>query len=221
MTSKQKVYASMANEQWTSEVKINAKRGRILDSEGNELAVSANVYRVDLDLNTLRSYMKKNKLSNDDISKALSEALDMEYNSILDKLDLKLSSGVPANSATLARQIEKDKADKVKQLNFSGVVISEDIKRYYPNNNFLSKVLGVVNSDGVGITGIEAYYNTYTPVEEEYVSSLAKQNALLLTGGTDFHGQNKPHISLFTGQGNMEVPEAILPEFMEAIGFTR
>ena len=68
MTSKQKVYASMANEQWTSEVKINAKRGRILDSEGNELAVSANVYRVDLDLNTLRSYMKKNKLSNDDIS---------------------------------------------------------------------------------------------------------------------------------------------------------
>ena len=75
MTSKQKVYASMANEQWTSEVKINAKRGRILDSEGNELAVSANVYRVDLDLNTLRSYMKKNKLSNDDISKALSEAL--------------------------------------------------------------------------------------------------------------------------------------------------
>ena len=91
MTSKQKVYASMANEQWTSEVKINAKRGRILDSEGNELAVSANVYRVDLDLNTLRSYMKKNKLSNDDISKALSEVLDMEYNSILDKLDLKLS----------------------------------------------------------------------------------------------------------------------------------
>lgn len=59
MTSKQKVYASMANEQWTSEVKINAKRGRILDSEGNELAVSANVYRVDLDLNTLRTYMKK------------------------------------------------------------------------------------------------------------------------------------------------------------------
>ena len=72
-----------------------------------------------------------------------------------------------------------------------------------------------------GLEGIEAYYNTYTPVEEEYVSSLAKQNALLLTGGTDFHGQNKPHISLFTGQGNMEVPEAILPEFMEAIDFTR
>ena len=50
------------------------------------------------------------------------------------------------------------------------------------------------------------------------MKSLAKQHSLLLTGGTDFHGQNKPHISLFKGQGEMEVPEDILPEFMEAVG---
>ncbi len=161
MTTKQKIYAAMANEQWTSEVKINSKRGRILDSEGNELAISANVYRVDLDLNTLRSYIVKKELSNDDVAKALSEALDMKYNDVLEKLELKLSSGAPANAATLARQIEKEKADKVEELSLSGVVVSSDVKRYYLNNSFLSKVLGVVNSEGVGITGIEAYYNTY------------------------------------------------------------
>ena len=61
-----------------------------------------------------------------------------------------------------------------------------------------------------GLFGIEAYYNTYTPAEQEYVISLAKQWGLSLTGGTDFHGQNKPHISLFKGQGNMEIPENIL-----------
>lgn len=60
-----------------------------------------------------------------------------------------------------------------------------------------------------GLFGIEAYYNTYTPVEQEYVISLAKQWGLSITGGTDFHGQNKPHISLFKGQGNMEIPENI------------
>lgn len=92
---------------------------------------------------------------------------------------------------------------------------------YYKKLNAAEKEVLVSELKEAGLEGIEAYYNTYTPVEEEYVSSLAKQNALLLTGGTDFHGQNKPHISLFTGQGNMEVPEAILPEFMEAIGFTR
>lgn len=48
-----------AVDQWTSEVKIDAKRGRILDRNGNELAVSANVYRVDLDMNTLRSTMEE------------------------------------------------------------------------------------------------------------------------------------------------------------------
>ena len=92
---------------------------------------------------------------------------------------------------------------------------------YYKKLNAAEKEVLVSELKEAGLEGIEAYYNTYTPVEEEYVSSLAKQNALLLTGGTDFHGQNKPHISLFTGQGNMEVPEAILPEFMEAIDFTR
>ena len=65
--------------------------------------------------------------------------------------------------------------------------------------------------------GIEAYYNTYTPVEQEYVAGLAKQWGLLKTGGTDFHGQNKPHISLFKGQGEMEVPESILPEFLASL----
>ena len=92
---------------------------------------------------------------------------------------------------------------------------------YYKKLNAAEKEVLVSELKEAGLEGTEAYYNPYTPVEEEYVSSLAKQNALLLTGGTDFHGQNKPHISLFTGQGNMEVPEAILPEFMEAIDFTR
>lgn len=70
-----------------------------------------------------------------------------------------------------------------------------------------------------GLAGLETYYNTYTPVEQEYVSSLAKQWGLLKTGGTDFHGQNKPHISLFNGQGEMNVPESILPELFQALHF--
>ncbi len=51
---KHKEYGSMAEEQWKNEIKIGAKRGEILDRNGAQLAVSANVYRVDLDLKTLR-----------------------------------------------------------------------------------------------------------------------------------------------------------------------
>lgn len=89
---------------------------------------------------------------------------------------------------------------------------------YYKKLNAEQKAELTAELKEAGLAGIETYYNTYTPVEEEYVKSLAKQHALLLTGGTDFHGQNKPHISLFKGQGEMDIPEDILPEFMEAIG---
>lgn len=89
---------------------------------------------------------------------------------------------------------------------------------YYKKLNAEQKAELTAELKEAGLTGIETYYNTYTPVEEEYVKSLAKQHALLLTGGTDFHGQNKPHISLFKGQGEMDIPADILPEFMEAIG---
>lgn len=122
-------------DQWTSEVKIDAKRGRILDRNGNELAVSANVYRVDLDMNTLRSTMEE-KLSKNDVASKLSKALDMEQKEVEKVLNKKLPSGLPLASATLKRRIEKDKADKVRDLDLRGILVSADTKRYYPNNNF-------------------------------------------------------------------------------------
>ena len=78
-----------------------------------------------------------------------------------DKLETKLPSGLPAGSATLIRRIEKEQADKVKDLNINGVLVSPDTKRYYPNNNFLAHVLGSTNADNKGLTGVELQYNSY------------------------------------------------------------
>ena len=50
-------YSERAEEQWTSEVKIDAIRGKILDRNGKELAVSANVYRVEFDLNSIKKHI--------------------------------------------------------------------------------------------------------------------------------------------------------------------
>jgi len=63
MFVKGNAYKDRGTQQWTNDVKIDAKRGRILDRNENELAVSANVYRVDLDLNALRKSFETNKLS--------------------------------------------------------------------------------------------------------------------------------------------------------------
>ncbi|CUU46900.1 stage V sporulation protein D [Clostridium beijerinckii] len=196
-----KDYSARAEEQWTSEVKIDAKRGEVLDRNGNELAVSANVYRVDFDLNSIRNYLKRpaksipNKelshmksvgipiptegsgLTNDDIAPVIAKVLNMDVSEIKADLEKKLPSGADAFSVTVARKIEKDIADKVKELNINGIIVSQDTKRYYPNNNFLSHVLGTTDPDGKGLSGVELQYNSYlSGIPGMKVAELDKNN---------------------------------------------
>mgnify|MGYP001596231266 CR=1 FL=1 len=158
-------YKEKAIQQWTSDVRISPKRGRILDRNGKELAISANVFRVDLDLNALRETTKKNSLSMKTIAPELATILEMKSSDVLSTLTKTNSKGKAIGSAILKRRIEKATADKIsdysKKHNLRGIVITGDTKRYYPNDNFLSSVLGHTNSDGNGLTGVELYYNKF------------------------------------------------------------
>jgi len=151
--------------QWTSDVRIAPQRGRILDRNGKELAISANVFRVDLDLNSLRDTTSKNKLTMNDIAPDLAKILGMESKNVLSILTQTNSKGKPIGGAILKRRIDKDVADKIVDFaaikKLRGIVITGDTKRYYPNNNLLASVLGHTNSDGNGLTGVELYYDKY------------------------------------------------------------
>jgi stage V sporulation protein D (sporulation-specific penicillin-binding protein) len=165
MIVKGKVYKERAILQWTSDVRIAAKRGRILDTNGKELAISANVFRVDLDLNSLRDTTAKNNLTMQDIAPGLATILGMEPDEVLSILTKTNSKGKLIGSAILKRRIDKETADKItdfsKEHVLRGIVITGDTKRYYPNNNFLANVLGHTNSDGNGLVGVELYYDKY------------------------------------------------------------
>lgn len=177
MIVKREEYSARAEEQWTSEVKIDARRGKILDRNGVELAISANVYRVDFDLNSIKGHLRKENLTINDIAPSISEALNMDEKKVIDKLNTKLPSGADAGAAILVRRIEKDEADKVKNLNIPGVIVSPDTKRYYPNGNFLAHVLGSTNIDGQGLTGVELEYNEYLSGKPGLrISELSKYN---------------------------------------------
>lgn len=59
--------------------------------------------------------------------------------------------------------------------------------------------------------GIEAVYVLNKGSDEAFVRSLAEQHGLLVTGGSDFHGKNKPDIALGTGiKSGLSVPYALL-----------
>ena len=47
-----------------------------------------------------------------------------------------------------------------------------------------------------GMDGLEAYYSQHNPAETDRFLSVARQNNLLVTGGSDFHGTPKPHVPL-------------------------
>lgn len=63
---------------------------------------------------------------------------------------------------------------------------------------------------GHGLDGIEAIYASHTPEEEAYFMDLARKYHLIISGGSDFHGDNKPGLELGTGYGNLKIPYAVL-----------
>ena len=68
-----------------------------------------------------------------------------------------------------------------------------------------------------GLMGIEAVYSTYSPADERQIRGLAKKYDLLVSGGSDFHGANKPGLDLGTGFGKLFIPMELLWEFKEAL----
>lgn len=68
-----------------------------------------------------------------------------------------------------------------------------------------------------GLDGIEAVYSTYQPGDEQNMKKLAQQYKLLISGGSDFHGANKPHIHLGFGTRHMAIPSYILTDIRKAM----
>lgn len=63
-----------------------------------------------------------------------------------------------------------------------------------------------------GLMGIEVYYSTHTQEQCEYLQAIADEYHLTPSGGSDFHGSNKPDIGLGSGKNNLHIPYSILED---------
>lgn len=63
-----------------------------------------------------------------------------------------------------------------------------------------------------GLTGMEAVYSTYHPGDERNMRRFAQKYDLLISGGSDFHGSNKPTIQLGSRLGNLKIPYQFLQD---------
>ena len=66
-----------------------------------------------------------------------------------------------------------------------------------------------------GLDAVEGYYTEFTSTMETTFRAFAEKLDLLLSGGSDFHGANKPTIAIGKGYGNLEIPYALLNALRE------
>lgn len=67
-----------------------------------------------------------------------------------------------------------------------------------------------------GLDGIEAFYSSHSAEQTAYYLDIAKKYELLVSGGSDFHGENKPDIRLGEGRGNLDLPLSIYEKIKAA-----
>lgn len=143
---------SMAYTQQTLDRSINPKRGTIYDATGkNILAVSSTVNTITV------NPVNISKNDKEKVARALTDIFDLDYETVLKKVNKRSSIEI------IVKKVEKEKADELRIWLSSngienGVNIDEDTKRYYPNNNLASQVIGFCGSDNQGLDGIEAIY---------------------------------------------------------------
>lgn len=58
-----------------------------------------------------------------------------------------------------------------------------------------------------GLDGMEVVYSKFTPEQTALAQQIAQEYGLLPSGGSDFHGENKPDIVLGVGRGELRIPE--------------
>ena len=66
-----------------------------------------------------------------------------------------------------------------------------------------------------GLVGLEVLYSANTVCDENILRSYANRYQLLMTGGSDFHGANKPQIEIGSGRGNLKIPKKLLDALKE------
>ncbi len=180
-------YQSKVLNQLTIQTEVTPERGTITDRNGNILATNITVYNVILSPYDIITHMQKDSEKNSDndpendvhyeytdsdyginysgrqlddmIAEVLSKYLDVDKSSILEK-----TAKVNRYYEVVKKNVDADIAEKI-EIFIAQFDLKKDIyfvassKRYYPKGDLACHVIGFTNSDGVGIYGLEAYYN--------------------------------------------------------------
>ncbi len=140
----------LANNLWSRNLPILADRGNITDRNGVILA--GNITTTSLIVVPVQI---KNK---EEVAENLAKILETDYLNIYSHLTKHTSI---ERIHPEGRRLSYEKAEAINKLNYDGVYLLKESKRYYQYDNVLSHVLGYVGIDNQGLSGIELEYDNY------------------------------------------------------------
>lgn len=129
-------------------VPVPAQRGIIYDRYKRELAVNITADYVGAFPPEVKSSGRQ-----EEIAAKLAEILGQSPQEILEKITR------PTGFEFVARKLEFDKAQKIKELKLPGIIVVPENRRYYPNGMLAAHVLGFAGIDNQGLEGLEAMYD--------------------------------------------------------------
>ena len=139
---------TLASSLWSRNLPITADRGLILDRNGKVLASN---------ITTTSLYLVPNQIKNkEEVATKLAEILGVSYEEMYKHVTKKTSI---ERVHPEGRQLSFEIADQIDKLNYDGVYLLKESKRYYPYDNLLSHVLGYVGIDNQGLSGLELEYD--------------------------------------------------------------
>jgi len=137
-----------AQELWTRDIQFSPERGMILDRNRTPLAENV----------TAPTVMVVPRQVSDPQAAAeqLAEILDASKDKVYDMIT-RASASVSIRPEGI--KISEEQERQIRTLNLPGVYLAKDSKRHYPNDTYLSHVLGFTGIDNQGLMGLEQYYD--------------------------------------------------------------
>ncbi len=127
-------------------------RGMILDRHGNVLAAPGNEFEVNASPALLLATEEQEMVT------ALAPILQRPRTQLLDLIHE--AKAEAHNWVTLEKRVSPEVAARIEEMAFAGVYLDPVARRLYPQGNLASHILGYVNLDGEGLSGVEGYYQT-------------------------------------------------------------
>ena len=148
---------------------LKPNRGKILDRNGEELAVNVDSYTVWASKDGMDKIRgtKTRKEKAEDKKKTKEELYDDNVNTLAKLIDKKpdeIKKTLNENKrkiVKIAQNLKKEKGEEIKKMGIPGISVENEARRYYPMGDFLSHTLGSTREDNSGLSGVELEYNNY------------------------------------------------------------